>query len=109
MEGSLKSKDVFKTWHFGWQKRKSEDHREIKRMQKLNVWRRGALGIMAPLLARMVALGKILNPLNFVRLCTFWGTQSFCKRLIWNAMLCLTKPIHGERGYDAHDVSDIIT
>lgn len=66
MEGSLKFKDVFKTWHFGWQKRKSEDHREIKCMQKLNVWRRGAaLGIMAPLLARMVALGKILNPLNF--------------------------------------------
>lgn len=66
MEGPLKSKDVFKTWHFGWQKRKSEGHREIKCMHKLNVWRRGAaLGILAPLLARMVALGKILNPLNF--------------------------------------------
>lgn len=89
MEGSLKSKDDFKTWHFDWQKRKSEGHGEIKRMQKLNVWRRGAaLGIMAPILARMVALGKILNPLNFALfICVpFWGHRVSVKGSF--GMLC---------------------
>lgn len=74
VEGSLKSKDVSKTWHFGWQKRKSKSHREIQCAKKLNVWRReAALRILVPLLARIVALGEDIksSELCFAYLCNF--------------------------------------
>lgn len=105
--GPLKSKDVFKTWYFGWQKKKSKGHREIKYPKKLSVWRRGAaLGISLSFLLKRWPWGRYQILGN---LCTFWGQGVSIKGSFGMLFLCLTVPIHGGRGYNAHDVSGVIT